>query len=436
MRILRLSKDKREIDNILNRPPFEESTLALIRDIILKVKEGGDSALLSFVQRFDSPLVSSLTVSEEDVKSAYEKASKEFTRAIDRAMRNIQRFHKACFRNLKETILNFPDGTKLASLIRPIERVGIYIPGGKAPYPSTLLMTAIPAQVAGVREIILCSPPRANGEIHPLILVTANELGIRRIFRAGGAQAIAAMSFGTETIPKVDKIVGPGGAIVAGAKREVFGYVSIEGITGPSEVLILADEKANPTFIASDLLAQAEHDPLAWSVLITLSSKLAEAVNREINALLPSMGRREIIEQSLEERGFVIIADSLESAIDFVNDFAPEHLEIMMENGEEIVQFIRNAGAIFVGEYSPTAIGDYIAGPSHTLPTGGTARFFSPLSVEDFLKRTSLISYTPQRLKRDGEPAMRLAESEGLLAHSHSISKRLEALEEDERSRA
>lgn len=349
MRILSLSKDRAEIEKILNRPPFEESALALAREIIAKIKEGGDSALLSFVRRFDSPNVSSLAVSQEEIESAYAKAKKSFIRAVRRAKGNIERFHKVCLKSLRETVLKLPNGTKLASLIRPIERVGIYIPGGKAPYPSTLLMTAIPAQVAGVSEIILCSPPQADGEIHPLILATAKELGISRIFRAGGAHAIAGMAFGTETIPKVDKIVGPGGAIVAGAKKEVFGYVSIESIAGPSEVLILADEKANPSFIASDLLAQAEHDPLAWSVLVTTSAQLAEAVRKEINDLLPSMGRREIIERSLGERGFAIIADSLESAIAFANDFAPEHLEIMVENGEEIVQFIRNASHMLGG---------------------------------------------------------------------------------------
>jgi len=428
VRIISLSRDKAEIERILNRPPFEESTLTLTRDIVQKVRDNGDSALLSFVQLFDSPNVSSLAVSEEELASAYKKVSDSFLRAIRRAKRNIQRFHKACLKGIKDTVLNLPNGTKLASLIRPLEKVGIYIPGGRAPYPSTLLMTAIPAQIAGVEEIIVCSPPQKDGEIHPLILAVAKELGIGKIFRAGGAHAISAMAFGTETIPRVDKIVGPGGAIVAEAKREVFGYASIESIAGPSEVLILAEERTNPSFIASDLLAQAEHDPLAWSVLITTSLPLAEAVKGEIEQLLPSMGRREIIERSLGQRGFAIIADSLESAINFINDFAPEHLEILLENGEEIVPLIKNAGAMFLGEFSPTAIGDYIAGPSHTLPTGGTARFFSPLSVEDFLKRTSLISYSPSQLKRDGKSAIRLAKSEGLSAHSYSILKRLEAL--------
>lgn len=432
MRILNLSKDRTEIERIINRPPVEESALSIAREIITTVREGGDSAILSFVQRYDSPNVSSLIVSEEAMESAHKKTSKSLLRAIRRAEKNIRRFHEACLRNVKKTVVNLPSGSKLASLIRPIEKVGIYIPGGKAPYPSTLLMTAIPAQVAGVKEIIVCSPPQADGEIHPLILATAKELCITKVFRAGGAHAIAGMAFGTETIPRVDKIVGPGGAIVAGAKKEVFGYVSIESIAGPSEVLILADHKANPSFIASDLLAQAEHDPLAWSVLVTTSLELAEGVKIEIEELLPSIGRRDIIQQSLDQRGFAIVADSIESAIEFVNDFAPEHLEIMLEDGEAVLPLIKNAGAIFVGDFSPTAIGDYIAGPSHTLPTGRTARFFSPLSVEDFLKRISLIYYTPTQLKRDAKSAIRLADSEGLWAHSYSISKRLEALKKQE----
>lgn len=428
MKILKLSNDRTEIERIINRPPVEESALSIAREIISTVREGGDSALLSLVQRYDSPNVSSLIVSDEAIELAYRKTSKSLIQAIRRAGKNIRRFHEACLRNIKETVVNLTNGSKLASLIRPIEKVGIYIPGGKAPYPSTLLMTAIPAQVAGVKEIIVCSPPQAEGEIHHLILATAKEVGISKIFRAGGAHAIAGMAFGTETIPRVDKIVGPGGAIVAGAKKEVFGYVSIESIAGPSEVLILADDEANPSFIASDLLAQAEHDPLAWSVLVTTSLKLAEVVKKEIEELLPSMGRRDIIEQSLGQRGFAIIADSIDKAIGFVNDFAPEHLEIMVQDGDAILPLIKNAGAIFLGDFSPTAIGDYIAGPSHTLPTGRTARFFSPLSVEDFLKRTSVISYTPQQLKRDGKSAIRLADSEGLWAHSYSISKRLATL--------
>jgi histidinol dehydrogenase len=428
VRVLRIDRDKEEIGKLLNRPPFEELALDLAKEIIQKVKEGGDSVLLRFVREFDSPNVKSLLVSPEDLEEAHKKASKSFLSAIRRARRNIERYHKAILKNLRETILHLPNGTKLASFIRPIERVGIYIPGGRAPYPSTLLMTAIPAQVAGVKEIIVCSPPQKDGEIHPLILATAKELGIEKVIRAGGAHAISAMAFGTESIPKVDKIVGPGGAIVAGAKKEVFGYVGIESIAGPSEVLILADEKANPHFIALDLLAQAEHDPLAWSVLVTTSQELAERVLREIEALIRGMERREIIEESLGNRGYIIIANSLEMAIEFVNDFAPEHLEIMMEEGEEIVPFIENAGAIFLGDFSPTAIGDYIAGPSHTLPTGRTARFFSPLSVEDFLKRSSFISYSLQQFKRDAKSAMKIAEKEKLTAHLLSILRRLESL--------
>ncbi|MGB9797657.1 MAG: histidinol dehydrogenase, partial [bacterium] len=258
MRILYLEKDRKEIQEILNRPPFEEIALDSAKEIIKKVREGGDFALISLVKKFDSPNITSLSVSPSDLEEAHRKVSRSFLSAIRRAKRNIERFHKSCLKNLKEMILKFPNGTKLASLLRPIEKVGIYIPGGKAPYPSTLLMTAIPAQVAGVKEIIVCSPPQKDGEIHPLILATAKELGIEKIFRAGGAHAIAALAFGTESIPKVDKIVGPGGAIVAGAKREVFGYVGIESIAGPSEILVLADEKANPYFIALDLLAQAE----------------------------------------------------------------------------------------------------------------------------------------------------------------------------------
>ncbi|MGB9876273.1 MAG: histidinol dehydrogenase [bacterium] len=428
MRILYLEKDRKEIQEILNRPPFEEIALDSAKEIIKKVREGGDFALISLVKKFDSPNITSLSVSPSDLEEAHRKVSRSFLSAIRRAKRNIERFHKSCLKNLKEMILKFPNGTKLASLLRPIEKVGIYIPGGKAPYPSTLLMTAIPAQVAGVKEIIVCSPPQKDGEIHPLILATAKELGIEKIFRAGGAHAIAALAFGTESIPKVDKIVGPGGAIVAGAKREVFGYVGIESIAGPSEILVLADEKANPYFIALDLLAQAEHDPLAWSILLTTSPDLADRVLREIEALMPKMERKAIIEESLRNRGFVIIADSLDKAIDFVNDFAPEHLEIMIEGWEELIPLIKNAGAIFVGEYSPVAIGDYIAGPSHTLPTGRTARFFSPLSVEDFLKRTSLICYSQRQFELDARAAIRIAKKEKLVAHSLSILRRLESI--------
>ncbi|MBC7326610.1 histidinol dehydrogenase [bacterium] len=431
MKVLNLRKDKKEIARIINRPPFEESALKAVSDIVKRVREEGDSALIDFVHRYDSPNVRSLGVSEEEVERAYDKAPKRFLSAVRRAKRNIENFHRACLKNIRETFLRFPNGTKLASLIRPIERVGIYIPGGKAIYPSTLLMTAIPAQVAGVGEIIICSPAQRDGEIHPLILATAKELGLRKIYRVGGAQAISAMAFGTETIPKVDKIVGPGGAMVASAKREVFGYVSIESIAGPSEVLILADETANPRFIASDLLAQAEHDPLAWSVLVTTSPTLVEEVEKEMDAILPTLGRIEIIKSSLDQRGYSVIADSLNEAIEFVNDFAPEHLEIMAQNAEEFLPKIKHAGAIFLGDFSPTAIGDYIAGPSHTLPTGRTARFFSPLSVEDFLKRISLISYTYPQLRRDARSAARIAKEEGLSAHALSILLRLEELQNE-----
>ncbi len=426
MRIIFLDRDKEEIEKLTNRPPLEESALQTAKEIIEAVRKRGDSALLEFTRKFDSPHISQLEVTEEEIESALSEVKGAVVSALNRAIRSIVKFHRACLRNtVKATHLRTADGVELRSLVRPLKRVGLYIPGGRASYPSTVLMTAIPARVAGVEEIIMCSPPRQDGSLDPLLIVAGKKAGVDRIFKVGGAQAIAGMAFGTETIPKVDKIVGPGGAIVASAKKEVFGYVNIEGIAGPSEVLILCDETANPRFVALDLLAQAEHDPLAWAVLVTTSPSLAQEVLKEVTSRIETLERKEIIRQSLEKRGYVVIAKDLSQAVAFANAFAPEHLQIILKEEQEILGKIENAGAIFLGNYSPTAVGDYMAGPSHTLPTGGTARFFSPLSIEDFLKRTSVIKYSRERLKKEGKKIMQIALEEGFSAHSRSIEERL-----------
>ena len=371
---------------------------------------------------FRSP--ENIRVTREEIREAYAQMDSELVEVIKRSAANIHAFHEKQLRNswfdAKE------DGTILGMKITPIGRVGVYVPGGKAAYPSSVLMNVIPAKVAGVTDIIMTTPPGADGKVNPGTLVAADIAGVGTIYKAGGAQAIAAMAYGTQSIPKVDKITGPGNIFVALAKKAVYGYVSIDSIAGPSEILVLADETANPRYVAADLLSQAEHDELASAILITTSRELAEQVSAEVDGFVARLSRREIMEKSLENYGYILLAEDMEAAIQAANDIASEHLEILTKNPFDTMTRIKNAGAIFLGEYSSEPLGDYYAGPNHILPTNGTAKFFSPVNVDDFLKKTSIISYSREALQAVHEDIERFAESEGLTAHANSIRVRFE----------
>ncbi len=417
---------KRRIKRILNRRTFlkDKRLEKKVREIIEDVRKKGDRALLRYTKRFDGVSLSSkkLRIGKREIEKAKGSVDRDFIRALKKAYRNIRRYHE---RQLPQSFKIAPrKGVSLEERFEPLERVGIYVPGGKASYFSTVLMAGIPAKIAGVREIIMLVPPQKDGKLSPYILVAAALVGINEIYKAGGTQAIAALAYGTETIPRVDKIVGPGNIYVTLAKRLVYGEVDIDMLAGPSEVLILADERANPSFIASDLIAQAEHDRLSWPLLITTSLKLAQKVEREIKKQVKSLARREIINASLENNGALIVTRNLKEAIDLANEIAPEHLEIMTRNPGRVAKKIRNAGAIFLGSYSSEAVGDYIAGPSHILPTSGTARFYSPLGVRDFLKSSHIISYSKEALKREAKEIMELAKREGLEGHAKAIEVR------------
>ena len=390
--------------------------------ILRRVERDGDKALRYFTSRFDGAALRSIRVSEEEIAFARSHADKKIISVIKTAADNIRRFHKA----QKRTPFAVPvaQQSRLRQIYNPIERVGVYVPGGKAAYPSTVLMNVIPAQVAGVKEIHLVSPPDAGGNVHRDVLLAASQLGIENVYRVGGAQAVAALAFGTETIPAVDKIVGPGNIFVATAKKMVYGRVGIDSFAGPSEVVILADNSANPSFVASDLLAQAEHDERAVPILVTPSRSLAVKVNNEVIRLLRELPRRSILEVSLRNHGRTYLVSSLQQGIEVTNMLAPEHLEIITTKDEEVLKRIRHAGSIFLGNYSPVAIGDYFAGPNHVLPTEGTARFSSPLSVDDFIKRSSVINYTRARMESVADDVALFAEREGLTAHALSLRLR------------
>ncbi len=396
----------------------------IVRQIINDVRDRGDAALFDYTEKFDGAKLTKLEVDKELLTRAYWQVGSALVSALKLAAERIRSFHTAQKANIKSRVAK----SGLSQLMRPLERVGAYVPGGTASYPSTVLMTVVPARVAGVKEVILVTPPRSNGVVPPLTLVAADIAGVDRIFSVGGAQAIAALAFGTESIPRVDKICGPGNIFVVLAKKLVYGVVGIDGLQGPSEVLIIADETTNPEYCAADLLAQAEHDPLASAILLTTSRRLAEEVSRQVEQQLAKLPRRNIATESLESRGMIAVVSSIDEAIELANLYAPEHLCLMVDRADSYIERLTNAGCIVAGKKATVVLGDYVAGPSHVLPTGGTARFSSPLSVIDFMKLTNVITVSDESLKELGRAAQALASAEGLEAHARAVEKRLESL--------
>ena len=411
-------------DEIFARGETSFDVADIVTDIIENVKQNGDKALFEYAEKFDKAKLSSLEVTEEEIEEAFNKVEPKFIEIIKTAAQNIRNFHEKQVRN--SFIINEQEGIVTGQKVTPIEKVGLYVPGGTAAYPSTVLMDSIPAKIAGCSEICIATPPSADGKVNPVILAAAKIAGVDRIFKMGGAQAIAALAYGTQTVPKVDKIVGPGNAFVAEAKRQVFGRVSIDMIAGPSEILVIADGKSNPKFVAADLLSQAEHDKMASAVLVTDSMELAVKVQAEIENQLKVLPREEIARTSIDNNGKIIVADNIADVIDVSNEIAPEHLELCVDNPFDYLDKIKNAGSIFMGRYCPEALGDYYAGANHTLPTSGTARFSSPLSVDDFVKKSQYTTYTKYALKKVAEDVAFFAEKEGLTAHARSATIRFE----------
>lgn len=429
MRIVKLTAESKKglLEDLLQRSPNHYGQYeSAVAEIIETVKKGGDEALFSYTEKFDHCKMDAahIRVTREEIDEAYQKVDADFVEVMKKSAANIRAFHEKQLRN--SWFDPKPDGTILGMKILPIAIAGVYVPGGKAAYPSSVLMNVLPAMVAGVERIIMTTPPGADGKVNPGTLVAAHIAGVDEIYKVGGAQAIAAMAFGTQSIPKVDKITGPGNIFVALAKKACFGYVSIDSIAGPSEILVIADETANPRYVAADLLSQAEHDELASAILITTSKTLADQVSVEVDRFVANLSRREIIEKSLNNYGYILLVDSLDEAADTANEIASEHLEILTKDPFAMMTKIRNAGAIFLGEYSSEPLGDYFAGPNHVLPTNGTARFFSPLNVDDFLKKTSIISYSRPALEKIHQDIECFAENEGLTAHANSIRVRFE----------
>lgn len=429
MRIVKLTAESKKglLEDLLQRSPNHYGQYeSAVAEIIETVKKGGDEALFSYTKKFDHCKMDAahIRVTREEIDEAYQKVAADFVEVMKKSAANIRAFHEKQLRN--SWFDPKPDGTILGMKILPIAIAGVYVPGGKAAYPSSVLMNVLPAKVAGVERIIMTTPPGADGKVNPGTLVAAHIAGVDEIYKVGGAQAIAAMAFGTQSIPKVDKITGPGNIFVALAKKACFGYVSIDSIAGPSEILVIADETANPRYVAADLLSQAEHDELASAILITTSKTLADQVSIEVDRFVANLSRREIIEKSLNNYGYILLVDSLDEAADTANEIASEHLEILTKDPFAMMTKIRNAGAIFLGEYSSEPLGDYFAGPNHVLPTNGTARFFSPLNVDDFLKKTSIISYSRPALEKIHQDIECFAENEGLTAHANSIRVRFE----------
>ncbi len=407
------------------RSPSERTEVAeTVRGIVETVRAGGDAALVNYTETFDKVALTGIEVPGTVLDAALAAMSTPLRETMERAAENIRRFHARQRQN--SWFEAAPDGTLLGQKVTPLDRVGVYAPAGSAPLPSTVLMDVIPARVAGVREIILCSPPDAQGSVNPMVAACARIAGVDRVFAVGGAQAVAAMAYGTESVPRVDKVVGPGNIFVTMAKKQVFGVCGIDMIAGPSEVLVLADETADPVFIAADLLSQAEHDPLASSVLVTTSADLADRVEAEVARQAALLPRAEIVNQSLDAYGAIVVVPNLAEALAVSNRIAPEHMEVLTADPMSLLGEIRNAGAIFLGPWSPEPLGDYYAGPNHTLPTAGTARFFSPLSVDDFVKKSSIISYNRESLLKASEDIMRFASAEGLEAHAASIQVRVD----------
>lgn len=429
MRTVTLTKESTKdlLENLLKRSPASYGRYeSVVAEILAAVRERGDEALFSYTREFDKAEITAenIRVTQEEIDEAYTLVDSSLVEVIRKALKNIESFHEKQRQN--SWFSSSPAGTLLGQKITPLEKVGVYVPGGKAVYPSSVLMNIVPARVAGVERIYMTTPPGKDGKVNPATLVAAREAGVHEIFKVGGAQAIAALAYGTESIPKVDKIVGPGNIFVALAKKAVYGHVSIDSIAGPSEILVLADETANPRYVAADLLSQAEHDELASAILVTTSPELARKVSQEVDAFLQVLSRRAIIEKSLENFGYILLASDLNEAIDAVNSIASEHLEIVTANPFEVMMKVKHAGAIFIGEYSSEPLGDYFAGPDHILPTNGTAKFFSALSVDDFIKKSSIIYYSREALEEIQEDIRRFACSEGLTAHANSIGVRFE----------
>ena len=434
MRIQRLDKDTKEnlLEDLLKRSPnnygqYEQG----VNEILNEVKLRKDAAVFEYTKKFDHAQIdeTNIRVTDEEIEEAYRLVDASLIEVIRKALHNIRTYHEK--QKQYSWFDSKPDGTLLGQKVTALKRVGVYVPGGKAVYPSSVLMNIVPAKVAGVEEIIMVTPPGKDGKVTPTTLVAAHEAGADTVYKVGGAQAIGALAYGTEIIPKVDKIVGPGNIYVALAKRAVYGHVSIDAIAGPSEILVIADETANPRYVAADLLSQAEHDELASAILVTTSGKLAEEVSEEVDKFISRLSRAEIIKKSLDNYGYILVADTMEDAIDVANDIASEHLEIQTKNPYDVMTKIRNAGAIFIGEYSSEPLGDYFAGPNHVLPTNGTAKFFSPLSVDDFIKKSSIIAYSKDALKEIHLDIEHFAESEQLTAHANSIRVRFEEEQED-----
>ena len=429
MRIVTLDENSKEnlLNDLLKRSPNHYGEfIDRVNDIISNVRINKDAAIFDYTKRFDGADIdaSNIRVTKEEIEEAYTLVDPELIDVIRKALVNIREYHEK--QRQYSWFDSKPNGTMLGQKVTPLATTGVYVPGGKAVYPSSVLMNVIPAKVAGVAKIVMVTPPGKDGKVNPNTLVAANEAGADEIYKVGGAQAIAALAFGTESIPKVDKIVGPGNIYVALAKKAVYGYVSIDSIAGPSEILVLADETANPRYVAADLLSQAEHDELASAILVTTSKELAEAVSVEVDKFIAELSRKEIMTKSIENYGYILVADNMQDAIDAANEIASEHLEIMTKNPFEVMTKIQNAGAIFIGEYSSEPLGDYFAGPNHILPTNGTAKFFGPLSVDDFVKKSSIIYYSREALEPIHKDIIKFATSEQLTAHANSIKVRFE----------
>lgn len=429
MRIVKLTDETKNniLENLLKRSPNSYGKFeAAVGEILSNVRANKDAALFKYTKDFDKADInaSNIVVTKEEIEEAYTKVDPTLVNVIRKALKNIKEYHEK--QKQYSWFDSKPDGTILGQKVTALSRVGVYVPGGKAAYPSSVLMNVIPAKVAGVEQIIMCTPPDHEGKVYPTTLVAANEAGVDVIYKAGGAQAIAAMAYGTESVPKVDKICGPGNIYVALAKKAVFGYVSIDSVAGPSEILVIADETANPRYVAADLLSQAEHDEMASAILITTSNELAQKVSDEIDGFLKELSRSEIISKSLDNYGYILLVDNIDDAVDAANEIASEHLEIVTKDPFNTMTKIKNAGAIFLGEYSSEPLGDYFAGPNHVLPTNGTAKFFSALSVDDFIKKSSIISYSRNALEKIHNDIETFATAEHLTAHANSIKVRFE----------
>lgn len=429
MRIQKLNYETKTnlLEDLLKRSPNQYTKYeSRVLEILEHVKNEKDQAVFDYTKQFDGADITAdtITVTKEEIAQAYDLVDESLVEIIRKAKENIRIYHEK--QKQYSWFDSKPDGTMLGQKVTALQRVGVYVPGGKAVYPSSVLMNVIPAKVAGVDEIVMVTPPGKDGKINPNTLVAANEAGVDVIYKVGGAQAIAALAYGTDSIPKVDKIVGPGNIYVALAKKAVYGHVSIDSIAGPSEILVIADETANPRYVAADLLSQAEHDELASAILVTTSETLAKEVSKQVEGFVEELSRTEIMKKSLENYGYILVADTMEEAIDIANEIASEHLEIMTANPYDVMMRVRNAGAIFIGEYSSEPLGDYFAGPNHVLPTNGTAKFFSPLGVDDFIKKSSIIAYSKEALEAIHSDIEQFAEAEKLTAHANSIKVRFE----------